>query len=339
MRELSGRRVSFGLSYNFRNPPQWHRPPQDLYAATLEHIEHAERLGYDEVWTSEHHFIADGYSPSVLPVCAAIAARTSRLRIGTRVLLGPFYNPLRLAEDAATVDILSGGRFTLGIGLGYRREEYEGLGISARHRGARLEELVRLLRQAWSPGELSFGGRFHAYRGADVTPKPVQQPIPVWLGGSSPAAARRAARVADGLLAEGDLVRVYLEELARSRPGSVSRQTVSMPWALVAEDPEKAWAEVGEHVLYQRRAANGWLADNGRPILFPDLPATAAEGTGWNPDVVVTPARARELVGQKVAQAQAAEVSVEWWAIPTGVHPAATHRSLELFAAGMFGRS
>jgi probable F420-dependent oxidoreductase len=334
--ELSGRRVSFGISYNFRNPPRWERPAQDLYAQTLEHIEHAEQLGYDEVWTSEHHFLDDGYSPSVLPICAAIAARTSRVRIGTRVLLGPLYQPLRLAEDAATVDVISGGRFELGIGLGYRREEYEGLGIPTSQRGPRLEELVSLLRQAWSPGELAFEGRFHTCRGVSVTPKPVQQPIPIWLGGSTEVAARRAGRIADGLLAEGDLVRIYLEEWERERPGRVSRQTATMPWSLVAEDPEQAWAEIGEHVLYQRRNANEWLAKNGRPILFPNLPGTAAAGMSWNPDVIVTPARARELVEQKVARAQAAEVSVEWWGIPTGIQPAATHRSLELFAAAMF---
>jgi probable F420-dependent oxidoreductase len=335
MLELAGRRVTFGVHYNFRNPPQWGRPWQDVYAETLEHIQYAEELGFDDVWTTEHHFIDDGYSPSILTICAAIAARTTRVRIGTRVLLAPFYHPLRLAEDAATVDVLSGGRLILGLGLGYRNEEYAALGIPTRSRGLMLEETVAVLRQAWSPADVDFSGRVLRYSGVNVTPKPVQQPIPVWIGGSSPATALRAARIGDGLLAGGELARAYRDELQRGRPGAVSRSSVAVPWALIAEDPDAAWATIGKHVLYQRHAANRWLTDNGHPALYPDLPAAAAADRSWNPDIVVTPARARELVTQAVGQAPTAEVSVAWYGIPTGVPPGTTHRSLELFAAEM----
>jgi alkanesulfonate monooxygenase SsuD/methylene tetrahydromethanopterin reductase-like flavin-dependent oxidoreductase (luciferase family) len=334
--ELAGRRLTFGVSYNFRNPVPWHRPDHELYAATLDHISRVEELGYDMVWTSEHHFIDDGYSPSVLSLCAAIAARTSRVRIGTQVALGPFYHPLRLAEDAATADILSAGRFQLGLGLGYRLEEYRTLGIPTAQRGRRLEELVRLLRAAWSPGELSFTGEFFDYHEFSVTPKPVQQPIPVWLGAGSEPAARRAGRVADGLLAQGPLAAVYQAELARARPGSIARHYAMMPWALVAQDPDRTWAQVGEHVLYQRHTANQWLTANGRAPLFANVPASPAEGLDWNPDIVVTPARARELVAQAAHDAHAQELSILWWAIPPGMAPEATYDSVELFADEMF---
>lgn len=335
MLELAGRRVTFGVHYNFRNPPRWGHPWQDVYAETLEHIQLAEALGFDDVWTTEHHFIEDGYSPSILTLCAAIAARTNRVRIGTRVLLAPFYHPLRLAEDAATVDVISGGRLILGVGLGYRDEEYDGLGVPTRSRGLRLEEVVAVLRQAWTPADVDFSGRFFSFSGVNVTPKPVQQPIPIWIGGGSPATASRAARIGDGLLAGGELASMYREELERSRPGQVSRSSVGVPWALIAEDPDKAWAAIGEHVLYQRRAANDWLTTNGHPALFPGLPAEMTQDRAWNPDVVVTPARAREIVLQAVEQAPTDEVSVAWYGIPPGVRPAATHRSLELFAAEM----
>jgi probable F420-dependent oxidoreductase len=336
MLELAGRHVTFGVHYNFRNPPQWQRPWQHVYAETLEHVRLAEALGFDDVWTTEHHFIGDGYSPSILTICAAMAARTSRIRIGTRVLLAPLYHPLRLAEDAATVDVISGGRLILGLGLGYREEEYEGLAIPARGRGQRLEEIVSVLRQAWGPDRLDFSGRYYAYRGAGVTPKPVQQPIPIWIGGGAEATARRAARIGDGLLAGGELARVYAQELARSRPGAVSRSSVSVPWALISEDPDETWAAIGEHVLYQRRLANQWLTANGRPALY-RLPAGNADDRSWDPDVVVTPARARELVLQAVQQAGTEEVNVAWYGIPPGIPPAATSRSLELFAAEMLG--
>lgn len=334
MLELAGRRVTFGVHYSFRNPPQWHRPWQDVYAETLAQAQLAEALGFDEVWTTEHHFIDDGYSPSILTICAAIAARTSRIRIGTRVLLAPLYHPLRLAEDAATVDVISGGRLILGLGLGYRQEEYDGLAIPASGRGQRLEETVRLLRQAWGEGRLDFAGRFYTYRGVSVTPKPVQIPIPIWIGGGTDATARRAARIGDGLLAEGELARVYAEELARSRPGEVSRSSLRVPWALISEDPDKTWAVIREHVLYQRQLANQWLTANGRPALF-DPPAGTPHDRSWSPDVVVTPARARELVMQIVRQAATEEVNVGWYNIPPGIPPAETSRSLELFAAEM----
>lgn len=328
MLQLADRRVTFGIHYNFRNPPQWARPWQDVYAETLEHIRLAEALGFDDVWTTEHHFIEDGYSPSVLTLCAAIAARTSRIRIGTRVLLAPLYNPVRLAEDVATVDVISGGRLILGVGLGYRREEYAGLGLAAGSRGVRLDEVIAILRQAWTPADVNFSGRFYSYAGVNVSPKPVQQPIPIWIGGGSQAAARRAARIGDGLLAQGDLASLYADELEQSRPGEISRSSLGVPWALIAEDPDKTWKEIGAHVLYQRHAANHWLTTNGHPALFPNLPAEASQDCTWNPDIVVTPARARELVLQAVQQAPTDEVSVAWYGIPPGIHrPRRTGRS------------
>ena len=140
--------MEFGLLYDFRNPPQWRLPNERLYAQTIEQVVFAEQLGFDAVWISEHHFLEDGYCPSLLAVAAHIAARTSRMRIGTSVLLLPFHDPLRVAEDAATVDILSGGRLDLGIGLGYRAEEFEVFGVPRRQRPSRFEESLAILRQA-----------------------------------------------------------------------------------------------------------------------------------------------------------------------------------------------
>ena len=121
--------MDFGLHMPFRNPPIWHRPYADLYAEHLTHIERAEELGYDTVWLTEHHFSEDGYSPSLIPIASAIAARTQRIRIGTAVLLTSFHHALRLAEDAALVDILSNGRFDLGLGAGYGQVEFDGYGV------------------------------------------------------------------------------------------------------------------------------------------------------------------------------------------------------------------
>src|SRR5919201_3885232 len=167
-------RFGFGLITCQRHP---HDPRSDaeLYEDALALSEEAERLGFDSVWVSEHHFWDDGYMPALLPVCAAIAARTRRVRIGTGVLLAPFYQPVRLAEDAATVDLLSAGRLVLGLGLGWRAEEFDVLGIPQRGLGRRLEEIIATLRMAWSADGL--------VDGASVTPKPAQAGgPPIWLG-------------------------------------------------------------------------------------------------------------------------------------------------------------
>ena len=107
-------KLRFGLWYDFRNPPAWKRPYDQLYSEIFDQIAWGEQNGFEDIWLSEHHFIDDGYSPSLLPIAAAIAARTKKIRIGTSVMLLPFHNPVRLAEDAATVDVISGGRFELG---------------------------------------------------------------------------------------------------------------------------------------------------------------------------------------------------------------------------------
>src|SRR5215469_14005699 len=111
-------KIRFGLWYDFRNPPQWRQAADRLYAETLEQIAWGEAHGFHDVWLSEHHFIEDGYLPSILTIAAAIAAWTSRIRIASGVPLIPFYNPVRLAEDIAVVDVISSGRFELGIGVG-----------------------------------------------------------------------------------------------------------------------------------------------------------------------------------------------------------------------------
>jgi alkanesulfonate monooxygenase SsuD/methylene tetrahydromethanopterin reductase-like flavin-dependent oxidoreductase (luciferase family) len=127
--------VRFGLWYDFRNPPNSGRSTQRLYRETLDQIVYAEELGYHDVWLSEHHFVADGYLPSCLPVAAAIARSTERISIGTSIVLLPFHHPIRLAEDAAVVDVISDGRFTLGVAVGYRLEEFATFGVDRRHRG------------------------------------------------------------------------------------------------------------------------------------------------------------------------------------------------------------
>src|SRR4051794_40967096 len=157
-------RVGYGLITCQRHPAD-PRSDVELYADALSLAEEAEQRGFDSVWVSEHHFLDDAYMPSLLPVCAAIAARTRRIEIGTGVLLAPLIHPLRLAEDAATVDLISAGRLILGLGLGWRDEELEAFGVASRDRVRLLEESIAVLREAWGDGLAG---------GVPVTPKPAR---------------------------------------------------------------------------------------------------------------------------------------------------------------------
>src|SRR5512134_1856883 len=178
--------LRFGVAYDFRNPSGSGMSTPELYARVLAQTELVDRLGYDSIWITEHHFVDDGYVPSFVAVAGAIAARTLRVRISSDVLLLPFAHPLRLAEDLAVLDNLSGGRMELGIGMGYALHEFEAFGIPRSQRVSRTEEAVHVLRQAWSDQPVRFRGKRYAIDGVAVYPKPVQAGgLPLWMAAQS----------------------------------------------------------------------------------------------------------------------------------------------------------
>ncbi len=165
-----------------------------VYARALERIEIMDRNAYDAVWLAEHHFSSFSVCPSVHMVGMLAAARTRRLRIGTGVSLAPFYHPLRLAEEVALLDLLSGGRVNWGAGRGFARVEFEAFGVPPDESTARFRETVEIVLKAWTDERLTFAGEHFRFAGIEVLPKPAQRPHPpMWMAASSEGAIEWAA--------------------------------------------------------------------------------------------------------------------------------------------------
>jgi alkanesulfonate monooxygenase SsuD/methylene tetrahydromethanopterin reductase-like flavin-dependent oxidoreductase (luciferase family) len=275
----------YGLITCQRHPREL-RSDVELYRDAVERAERAERSGFDSVWVSEHHFVDDAYMPSLLPVCAAIAVRTTRIMVGTSLLLAPFYHPLRLAEDSATVDLLSKARFVLGLGQGWRAEEFEALSASLDGRGSRLEDTVRVLRQAWSERLVTGHGELR-YQGVMVRPKPARDGgLPVWVGAMARRSICRAARVADGLIMTevtpkslAQQVDWALQELAaQGRDAEGFRLSVHLPtFAWLGGDAWERVRDFHHYVTWKYEDMEAARSRTGDPQLPPRLSA-AEEG-------------------------------------------------------------
>lgn len=168
---------------------------ETVFERALQRIEIMDRSGYDAVWLAEHHFHSFSVCPSVHMMGVQVAARTRKLRIGTAVSLAAFYHPLRLAEEVAMLDILSGGRVNWGAGRGFDRTEFRAFGVTPEQSADRFLETVDIVLKAWRQERLSHDGRFYHFDDIEVLPKPLQKPHPpVWLAAGSPEAIIRAAK-------------------------------------------------------------------------------------------------------------------------------------------------
>ena len=266
----------------------FHREYQDY----LELVRGVEEVGLDSAWVSEHHFAEDGYLPSLTAMLAAFAAVTERIELGTGVVLAPFHDPIRLAEDFAVVDQLSGGRTISGFGIGWRDEEFRAFNLEVSERTRRMREIVEILRLAWTQERFSYEGKYYNYTDVAVTPKPARVP-PILIGGFVDDAIRRAGRIGDGYLSS----RAQPERVAQAFEMAAAERTAAglegppivgvLHNAFVTEDPERDWPMVRDGIGHQLGVYAGWRVGTdvkGKPleVMPPDedtIKKTTAYGT------------------------------------------------------------
>ncbi len=262
--------MKVGFYFDLRNPEPWARPWPEVYRRALDLVVEAEGLGADSVWFSEHHLFADGYLPQPLTFAAAVAARTSKVRIGTAVLIAALRPAVLVAEEAAVIDQLSDGRLELGIGAGYSVPEYELYATDISRRYGLTDAAVREIRHLLDDGI--------------VTPPAAQRPFPIWLGYQGPQGAKRAGRLGVGLLSlDRALLEPYQEGLVESGHDPSIARTGGMLDIIVADDPETAFERILPHYAHQLNSYR----------------AAAVAGTGHDAPKEITVEKLRSGAAQK----------------------------------------
>ena len=267
-------KIGVGL-FTGQIPPGSSRTFHQEYRDTLELVQLIEKVGLDGAWVSEHHFSEDGYLPSLVPMLAAFAAVTERIELGTGVVLAPFHDPIRLAEDFAVVDQLSGGRVVPGFGIAWRDEEFREFNIPMSERVGRTTELVEVMRLAWNEERFDYDGKYFRYEGVAVTPKPARTP-PIFVGGFVDRAIRRAGRIGDGYISsrvEPERAReaFAMAADARAKAGKEGPPLVALLQnAFVTEDPDGDWPMIRDGAGHQLGTYLGWRSGT-------DVPGTRLE--------------------------------------------------------------
>ena len=312
--------MKLGLYFDLRNPTPWARPWPEVYGRALDLVVEAERLGAASVWFSEHHLFADGYLPQPLTFAAAAAARTSRVRIGTAVLVAALRPAVLVAEEAAVIDQLSGGRLELGIGAGYSVPEYELYDTDITKRYGLTDAAVAEIRRLLDDGV--------------VTPAAAQNPFPLWLGYQGPRGAKRAGRLGVGLLSlDRALLEPYREGLVEGGHDPASARTGGMLDIIVADDPEDAFERILPHYAhqlntYRAAAVAGTGRDAPKEITVEKLRGGAAQ-KGQIPGLrVLTPADAVAAIREATDGSPVEHVYL--WASVAGMPDDLAERHVEL---------
>ncbi|MEM7541560.1 MAG: LLM class flavin-dependent oxidoreductase [Pseudomonadota bacterium] len=337
-------KLKFGVLWPFRNPEFNRVPWTDLYRTHLDLIVDSEAMGFEYAWLTEHHFVDDGYSPSLLPIAAGIATRTSRIRIGTFLVLLPLHNPVRIAEDTATVDLMSNGRFELGVGLGYRRKEFADQGITHKERGSRLQEGIDIVQRLLMNESVTIEGQHTFLRDIKISPPAVQTPHPpIWLGAIAEKAIQRAAKMGFNFQAVGpaDMYKVYDEALEANGRNPQDYSIAQMRFIYCARSREQAWEIAAEPLHYTATKYAQWFAEaNDKPgddqategIPSVDEIIAKQHFNVFGEDAIVgTPEDCREMIADYASRSRFTHLVCA--SAPAGMSPLHIREGLQLFAS------
>jgi alkanesulfonate monooxygenase SsuD/methylene tetrahydromethanopterin reductase-like flavin-dependent oxidoreductase (luciferase family) len=263
--------MKFGLSVPVQHPPD--APSAERMRELLEQVRLARDLGFDSISASQHYLAAPFQYFQPIPLLARIAAESGAMTLITNILLLPLYNPVDLAEQLSTLDIICNGRLVCGVGLGYRDVEYTVFGVERASRVARFEEALTLLKRLWTEDEVSVDGQHFRLDRARLTLKPVQRPRPpIWIAASSHAGIKRAARLGDAWTVAGHATLATLKQQVQFYRDTL--QALGMPFPedfplakelYIASDRHTALREAQPYLEAKYRAYSQWGQDRELP--------------------------------------------------------------------------
>ena len=259
--------LRMGVSYDFRNPVDSGVSDAHLYAEILEQVKWLDQIGADMVWFTEHHFVEDGYLPSWVPVAGAMAAVTSHVRFGTDICLMPFNHPIRLAEDLAVLDNISGGRVDIGLGMGYAPHEFRGFGFSPSRRVSLMNEGIEVLQQCFTGERFSYHGKRYQFEDVIIKPGYVQKGgPPIWLAAMSEPGALRAAHYDTNFLPQGLRKKSFdpwVEALQSTDRKTSDKRVGIIRSILVTDDRSADWPVIRAAEKYRMQLYNRFFEESG----------------------------------------------------------------------------
>jgi alkanesulfonate monooxygenase SsuD/methylene tetrahydromethanopterin reductase-like flavin-dependent oxidoreductase (luciferase family) len=248
------------------------------FAESIEQMELAERYGFDTVLISEHHLVDNGYFPAPFVTLGAAAMKTSKLRLGSGIIILPLYDPLHVAEHGAVLDVISNGRFTLGVGQGYRQEEFDAFKISLKQRPGRTREGIEAIRALWTQPVANYKGKYFNYENVMLRPQPKQKPgPPIWVAAKIKPAVELTAQVGETWFADPITPLTVMKQRMvdyKAVLKNKGKPTSGFDFPLMrevycAESDEKAWAEAREPILYIYKEYLMWghfQDEDGNPV-------------------------------------------------------------------------
>lgn len=310
------------IKFECRHPASFGIDPVAQYRAAMEQIRWADEHGFSVVNFCEHHGSEDGYLPAPMAMAAAAAAVTSRVRLRVNLVMA-FHDPVRVAEDLAVIDLISGGRVELAALGGYVPSEFAMFGKDLEQRGRAVAEAIEVIDRAWRGEHFEWRGRqIH------VTPRPAQQPRPrILAGGNVPAAARRAARLADAFIPMiPESFAVYAEACRELGKQPVNEGRIGPVFLHVSKDPDRDWQRIAPHALYETNCYARWQAQTGVSGHFQEMTdADALRASGSF--AVLTPEQVLALAEELGEDGQ-----ILLHPLMGGMDPALGQASLDLFA-------